>query len=85
MSMLPQVLRTALVSSAVFDHPERSPRGRLITSAFHFRMQKSQLPEVAAADDAKEAFWWPVERLEELETECFEDHWIILDHFLMPA
>lgn len=78
---LPGVMRAALKSSAVFDHPDRSPRGRLITQAFHFRFSRDELPQVQGADDAKEAVWWPIEGLSEIEADLFEDHAVILDHF----
>ena len=78
----PDVMRAALKGSAVFDHPDRSPRGRLITQAFHFCLNRDELPQVRGADDAKEAVWWPIERLSEIEADLFEDHAVILDHFL---
>lgn len=72
----------ALQAQAVFDDPTRSPRGRLVTKAFHFRQALNRLPEVRGEDDAKEAVWWPVERLSEIEEELFEDHAVILDRFI---
>lgn len=81
-SALPEVMQSALKGNAVFDHPERSPRGRLITQAFHFQVNSKALPEVRGADDAKEAAWWPLEKLHEIEADLFEDHAAILDHFL---
>lgn len=83
-SALPEMMRTALKSHAIFDHPERSPRGRLITQAFHFRLNGDKLPQVQGADDAKEAVWWPIDRLSGIEADLFEDHAVILDHFLGP-
>ena len=79
---LPAVMLAALRGRAVFDHPDRSPRGRLITQAFHFRLQRDALPEVRGADDAKEAVWWPIDRLSEIEGDLFEDHAVILAYFL---
>lgn len=75
-------LRAALKSSAVFDHPARSPRGRIITNAFHFDLGDVELPDVAGGDDAKLAQWIPTGRLPALEPQLFEDHACILDHFL---
>ena len=75
-------MAAALKSSAVFDHPGRSPRGRLITQAFHFKMSLSTLPDVIGSDDAKEAFWCPISKLSELEPDLFEDHATIIDHFI---
>lgn len=78
---LATTMATALKGKALFDHPDRSPRGRLITHAFHFRLETDELPQVQGDDDAQEAMWWPIERLSEVEGELFEDHAVILDHF----
>jgi bifunctional NMN adenylyltransferase/nudix hydrolase len=78
----PTHLRAALKSSAVFDHPARSPRGRIITNAFHFDLGDADLPDVAGGDDAKLARWVPIAQLPSLESQLFEDHACILDHFV---
>jgi bifunctional NMN adenylyltransferase/nudix hydrolase len=75
-------MTTALKGQAVFDHPSRSPRGRIITMAFHFDLSGSTLPEVHGQDDASHARWIPRAQLPELEEQLFEDHACILDHFL---
>lgn len=79
---LPEQLRNALKSSAVFDHPARSPRGRIITNAFHFELDDEEFPDVQGSDDAKLAQWVPIAQLPSLESQLFEDHACILDHFL---
>lgn len=78
----PAQLRNALKSSAVFDHPARSPRGRIITNAFHFDLDDIEFPDVQGSDDAKLAQWVPIAQLPSLESQLFEDHACILDHFL---
>jgi bifunctional NMN adenylyltransferase/nudix hydrolase len=81
-------LRQALQGSACFDAPERSARGRIVTQAFHFRFgEMDTLPEVAGGDDAQAARWVPLQELAALEDQLFEDHFMILDHFLqlLPA
>jgi len=75
-------LKNAYRGQAVFDHPLRSPRGRLITNAFHFELGTAHLPEVQGRDDAKEARWVSIADLPALEERLFEDHASILDHFL---
>jgi bifunctional NMN adenylyltransferase/nudix hydrolase len=75
-------LQHACKGRAVFDHPLRSPRGRLVTQAFFFDMGNIRLPEIAGADDALEARWVPCADLPALEAQLFEDHAAILDHFL---
>ncbi|MCL2876841.1 MAG: bifunctional nicotinamide-nucleotide adenylyltransferase/Nudix hydroxylase [Betaproteobacteria bacterium] len=67
---------------AVFDHPDRSQRGRVITHAHWFDLPLPALPFVAGADDAAEARWFPMPGLPDMETELFEDHFVILDRFL---
>jgi bifunctional NMN adenylyltransferase/nudix hydrolase len=83
----PSQLRAALKSSAVFDHPARSPRGRIITNALHFELGDVDLPDVVGSDDAKLAKWIPIAQLPSIESLLFEDHACILDHFvgLYPA
>jgi bifunctional NMN adenylyltransferase/nudix hydrolase len=72
----------ALREVAVFDHPDRSTRGRILTHAHWFDLPLAVLPKVRGADDAAEARWFPIAELSALETELFEDHFHILDHFL---
>ena len=76
-------LERALRGVAVFDHPDRSQRGRVITHAHWFDLTRlPPLPVVAGADDAAEARWVPISELAAMETQLFEDHLHILDHFL---
>ncbi len=76
-------LLATLQGSALFDDPLRSPRARLITNAFHFRFgEMAELPEVRGTDDAKEAKWFHINELAAMEPLLFEDHFMILDHFL---
>jgi bifunctional NMN adenylyltransferase/nudix hydrolase len=79
---LPSRMQIALRGSATFDHPGRSARGRIVTMAFHFDLGDEHLPEVEGKDDAKAARWVPVAELPQLEEQLFEDHAVILDHFL---
>ncbi|MDR1661667.1 MAG: NUDIX domain-containing protein [Azoarcus sp.] len=69
----------ALRAVLVFDHPDRSQRGRIITHAHWFDLPSSDLPAVQGADDAAEARWFPLAALPEMETAFFEDHFAILD------
>jgi bifunctional NMN adenylyltransferase/nudix hydrolase len=78
-------LEAALNASAVFDHPDRSQRGRILTHAHWFDLESvtpETLPEIHGADDAAEARWLPIDSLAARETEFFEDHFHILNHFL---
>jgi bifunctional NMN adenylyltransferase/nudix hydrolase len=63
--------------SMVFDAPNRSLRGRIITHAFLFRLpERRQLFKVKGGDDAAHAHWY---RIGDLSPEMlFEDHWSII-------
>jgi bifunctional NMN adenylyltransferase/nudix hydrolase len=75
-------MRAALQSVAVFDHPDRSQRGRTITHAHYFDLGDAPFPAVRADDDAMQVEWVAVEKLAAMEEEFFEDHFHMLDHFL---
>ena len=76
-------MRAALQSIAVFDHPDRSQRGRTITHAHYFDLGHAPFPAVRADDDAMQVEWVEVEKLAAMEEEFFEDHFHMLDHFLV--
>jgi bifunctional NMN adenylyltransferase/nudix hydrolase len=78
----PAALLAALKDRAVFDHPDRSLRGRTITHAFHFDFPDGELPPVAGADDAETARWIALGEALEMEEQFFEDHFHILRHFV---
>ena len=82
LKLLEATMRQSLRSSAVFDHPDRSLRGRTITHAFYFDLGDRELPEVRADDDAQSVEWMPIERLPALEDRFHDDHFHMLDHFL---
>ena len=75
-------MRAALQSVAVFDHPDRSQRGRTLTHAHYFDLGNAAFPTVQADDDAMQVQWTPIDKLAGLEEEFFEDHFHMLDHFL---
>jgi len=62
----------------VFDAPQRSLRGRIITHAFLFRLpERRKLFKVKGGDDAAHANWY---RIGDLRSEMlFEDHWSIIE------
>lgn len=74
-------LEQALVDRVVFDHPDRSIRGRTITHVHFFDLGQTPLPEVKGADDAADARWVSIAELAGMEDRLFEDHFIILDRF----
>jgi bifunctional NMN adenylyltransferase/nudix hydrolase len=76
------VLKGSLRGGQVFDHPDRSLRGRTITHAFHFDFPAGDLPPVRGGDDADKARWVPVAEALDMGPQLFEDHLSILEFFL---
>ena len=81
LAVLSSSLEDALVAVRVFDHPDRSLRGRTITHAHYFDLKTQHLPEVEGADDAACAAWIPIAELGAMEQHFFDDHFHILNHF----
>jgi len=75
-------LRATLRQVAVFDHPDRSQRGRTITHTHFFDLENTALPPVQGGDDALHAQWIAQDHLAAMEDQFFEDHFHMLDQFL---
>lgn len=75
------VLERSIIDSHVFDHPNRSVRGRTITHAFLIDLGLGELPFVKGSDDAEQAFWIPLADIGEFEDKTFEDHIDIIKYF----
>lgn len=69
-------------SDHLFDAPERSERGRTLTTAYLIDLGMGDLPKVKGGDDAKAALWIPLDELVLKEEEFFEDHYSIIDYFV---
>lgn len=70
------VLKSYIRSSALFDDPDRSARGRIITNAYLFQLPDNKQFYVAGDDDAASADW---HSLDSLDPRSFmEDHWFII-------
>jgi len=82
LKLLDTAMRHALKAAVVFDHPDRSQRGRTITHAHFFDLGERECPEVRADDDAAGVEWEPIDRLPGLEDQFLDDHFHMLDHFL---
>ncbi|MFL9872397.1 bifunctional nicotinamide-nucleotide adenylyltransferase/Nudix hydroxylase [Paraburkholderia megapolitana] len=76
------VIRGSLKDRQVFDHPQRSLRGRTITHAFLFSFPVGDLPRVKGGDDADKARWVPLNVFARMRNVMFEDHFDIAYHFL---
>jgi bifunctional NMN adenylyltransferase/nudix hydrolase len=70
------------VREAVFSHPARSQRARIVTHAFLYEPTWDVLPPVSGMDDAGSARWVRQDELCAMEDCFFEDHFHILDVFL---
>lgn len=82
LKLLEDTMRRSLREVAVFDHPDRSLRGRTITHAHYFDFGDRELPEVRADDDAMSVAWVPIADLAAMEDRFHDDHFHMLDHFL---
>ena len=74
-------LDSAIIDQRVFDHPDRSLRGRTITHAFLINLKSGPLPQVKGNDDADKAWWMPLSEFYTRESEFFEDHWHIIAYY----
>lgn len=75
-------LKDAICDQRVFDHPERSMRGRTITHAFCVNLGQGELPQVKGMDDADKAWWMPLRDVFSRENAFFEDHFHIINYFV---
>ena len=77
-----KVLRGSIKDFKVFDAVDRSSRGRTVTHAYYIALTDGEwkLPKVKGGDDAAEAMWIPLSKVN--PEECFEDHYDILQYFL---
>jgi bifunctional NMN adenylyltransferase/nudix hydrolase len=76
-----RIIRGSAKRTVVFDSPYRSSRGRTITHATLFQLERRrELPYVKGADDAEKTWWCP---LSELQPEImFEDHFQIIHNLV---
>lgn len=75
-------LRKLIVDQHVFDHPDRSARGRTITHAFCLNLGGGKPVKVKGSDDAEKAFWMPLREVSSKEHLFFEDHAHIVNFFV---
>lgn len=76
------VLRGNIKQSKVFDHPNRSLRGRTITHAYHVELPPGPLPKIKGSDDAEKAMWVPLSTFSAMQDQLFEDHFHIVNYFV---
>lgn len=79
----PQVLKGSIAANAVFDKPDRDPRGRTITHAYYLQLKDMEtLPHIKGADDAEKAEWVPINMVLQNRDRFYADHFHIIAHFL---
>lgn len=80
------VIRGSCRAGKLFDHPNRSLRGRTITQAYLFELpEQDRLPKVKGSDDAAEARWFPLEEVGRMGDLLFEDHKSIIEMMVTRA
>ena len=85
-----KVLRGCIVDHKIFDHPDRSMRGRVfikngrtITSAYCIKLDdNNDLPRVSGLDDASDAHWFTFAEVRAMRSKLFEDHMDLILYFL---
>lgn len=72
-----RTLRGSIKKVEIFDDPNRSSRGRVITNAFLIPLEaRPKLPKVRGSSDAEYAGWFPLSELH--AGMLFEDHYHII-------
>jgi bifunctional NMN adenylyltransferase/nudix hydrolase len=77
------VLERHIIGSSVFDHPDRDPRGRVITQCFFIDLGEGPLPKVKGSDDAKKSWWMPFSTVLQNPNVFYGDHGQIITQFLL--
>lgn len=77
-----KTLLNALKKIQVFDYPERSLIGRVISHVGHFELPLPLLPAVHAADDALSVTWIPFSKIPQIKDQFHDDHYQIIAHML---
>ncbi|MBC7751034.1 MAG: NUDIX domain-containing protein, partial [Candidatus Saccharibacteria bacterium] len=76
--------RAAYKAQQTFDEPTRCERGRSITQGFYFQLDESlPLPKVLGGDDARSAFWMPLNEV--CSEQMFEDHFAIIQELAIAT
>jgi bifunctional NMN adenylyltransferase/nudix hydrolase len=77
------VLNGSICNTRIFDDPDRSSRGRIITQCSHFKLNDMyDLPKIRGSDDAAKAFWIPLSTFVQSRDKFFEDHFSVIEAML---
>ena len=79
-----KVLKGSIKDRRLYDDPHRSNRARIMTHAYHIRLDDSagNLPKVKGSDDAQDARWFPIAQVQKMNAQMFEDHYSIIEDLL---
>lgn len=75
-------LQKSIKTMRLFDHPERSQIGRVLTHAGLIELDLPELPKVTAADDALAVQWCALADFTQLEDQLHDDHYQIVNCLL---
>lgn len=77
----PAMLDSFIINTRLFDDPNRSQRGRVITQAYHFKCpNRTELFHVKGDDDAASAQWYELGTIR--YKDMYEDHAAIIESML---
>lgn len=81
------VLLGSITYEKLFDKPDRSLRGRTLTQAFLIELNggDTKLPKVKGSDDACMAKFFPLQEIDNMRDQLFEDHYDIICHMVGHA
>lgn len=72
------VLKGSVKRTKVYDAPNRSLRGRIITHASLIELPSGELPKVRGSDETDKVQWVPLNVFHKMEPQMFEDHFQII-------
>lgn len=78
-------LEQNIVETTVFDHPDRSLRGRTITHATFINLKSGPLPQVKGGEENDRAWWMPLSEFLSSEEKFFEDHYSIICSYIFRS
>jgi len=78
-----EILERNIENVKIFDSPDRSMRGRIITHVYLIVLDDSKpLPKVVGGDDAEEAEWVPIGDFYNMRKTMFSDHYHIIESMI---
>lgn len=83
LGLLPATIDQAFQRAALFDAPDRSVRGPIVSMAHHYKMAGGDvMPELSPKDGEARPFFFETARFPELESQMYDDHYLMGQEFL---